>query len=44
MMAKVFQQIEARFRQRLQNAASQDLADIGHAIDVLQSNVFDPGK
>ena len=44
MMAKVFQQIEARFRLRLQNAASQDLTDIGHAIDVLQSKVFDPGK
>ncbi|NRD76798.1 MarR family transcriptional regulator [Bacillus sp. BRMEA1] len=40
MMYEAFKTIEAHFLQRLQHASNEELAEIDHALDVLQSKLF----
>ncbi|RXZ83695.1 MarR family transcriptional regulator [Paenibacillaceae bacterium] len=40
LMKDAFEQIEARFVQRIQSASDQELKEISDALDVLQSKVF----
>ncbi|MEH7094915.1 MarR family winged helix-turn-helix transcriptional regulator [Neobacillus vireti] len=40
MMNEAFSYIESRFLTRMQNASEEDLAEIEHALDILQTKVF----
>ncbi|WP_312470664.1 MarR family transcriptional regulator [Neobacillus sp.] len=40
MMNESFACVESRFLQRIQNATNDDLADIDHALDILQTKLF----
>jgi DNA-binding MarR family transcriptional regulator len=40
MMAQAFGQIEVRFLQRMKELSPEELIEIDHALDVLQSKVF----
>ncbi|MDR4949722.1 MarR family winged helix-turn-helix transcriptional regulator [Neobacillus cucumis] len=40
MMNEAFAFIESRFLHRMQNASEEDLAEIEHALEILQSKVF----
>jgi DNA-binding MarR family transcriptional regulator len=40
MMNESFGCVESRFLQRIQNASKEDLADIDHALDILQTKLF----
>lgn len=40
MMNEAFAFIESRFLTRMQNASEKDLAEIEHALDILQTKVF----
>ncbi|MEI7027530.1 MarR family winged helix-turn-helix transcriptional regulator [Paenibacillus sp. y28] len=42
LMNESFQQIEARFRQRIKDMSEEELAEISHAFDVLHTKVFHP--
>lgn len=40
MMNETFKLVESRFLNRIQNASEEDLEEIDHALDVLQSKLF----
>ncbi|OCA92093.1 MarR family winged helix-turn-helix transcriptional regulator [Pseudobacillus wudalianchiensis] len=40
VMKEAFETIESRFRERVQHASKEDLAEIERAIDILQSKLF----
>ncbi len=42
IMKEAFATIEFRFLKRIQNASKEDLEDIEHAIDILQTKLFYP--
>ncbi|TVX91643.1 MarR family winged helix-turn-helix transcriptional regulator [Paenibacillus agilis] len=44
MMNKAFDQIGARFFERIQDLSTEELKGIHHAITILQSKVFDENK
>ncbi|EON72419.1 MarR family winged helix-turn-helix transcriptional regulator [Lysinibacillus sphaericus] len=44
MMNEAFACVEARFQQLMQNVSEEDLAEIHHALNVLQSKVFNRQK
>ena len=40
MISETFKSLESLFLSRIQNASKEDLADIEHAIDILQTRLF----
>ncbi|WP_028593427.1 MarR family winged helix-turn-helix transcriptional regulator [Paenibacillus assamensis] len=44
MMNKAFEQIGARFLERIKDVSAEELEDIQHAINILQSKVFHGSK
>ncbi len=44
MMNEAFACVEVRFQQLMQNVTEEDLAEIQHALNVLQSKLFNRQK
>ena len=44
MMDEAFGRVEVRFKERIRGASDEELEEIGRALELLRSKVFDPGR